>query len=235
MRHGFLVVAAHLSTVMALGLGSSSIARAATVADYFFNGPIAYSSTSQTLSVATGSGGAVLFNSTGLPAAYSVTAANEAGSKVVMSMNLVGSSIVDDGFATTANFSTPTGYKVQLFLGNGSGGTAAAPVLTGWLSSMQASGIDGSNTGVLTGYLHPTGGLAFSYFSDPSDIIALDFNLSTDFSSLMYQTSFSGQINGQVQAQAAPVPIPATLPLLLSGLGLLGAVKAKRRVTLALR
>jgi hypothetical protein len=235
MRHGFLVVAAHLSTVLALGQGLSSITHAATVADYYFNGPIAYSSTSQTLSVATGSSGAVLFNSTGLPTAYSVTAANQAGSEVVMSMNLVGTSIVDNGFSTTADFSTPTGYKVQLFLGNGSGGTAAAPVLTGWLSSMQASGIDGSNTGVLTGYLHPTGGLAFSYFSDPSDIIALDFNLSTNFSSLMYQSAFSGQINGQVQAQAAPVPIPGTLPLLLSGLGLLGAAKARRRLTLACR
>jgi hypothetical protein len=233
MRHGFLVVAARLSNVLALGLGTSSITHAAVVADYFFNGPIAYSSNSQTLSVATGPTGAVLFNSTGLPVAYSVTAANQAGSEVVMSMNLVGSSIVDNGFSTTANFSTPTGYKVELFLGNGSGGTAATPVLTGWVSSMQASGIDGSNTGVLTGYLHPTGGSAFAYFSDPSNIIALDFNLSTDFSSLMYQSSFSGQINGQVQAQAAPVPIPATLPMLVSGLGLLGAARAKRRPTLA--
>jgi hypothetical protein len=235
MRHGFLVVAARLSAVLALCLGASSITHAAVVADYFFNGPIAYSSSSQTLSVTTGTSGAVLFNSTGLPAAYSVTSANQAGSEVVMSMNLVASSIIDNGFSTTADFATPTGYKVQLFLGNGSGGTAAAPVLTGWLSSMQASGIDGSNTGVLTGYLHPTGGLAFSYFSDPSDIIALDFNLSTNFSSLMYQSSFSGQINGQVQAQAAPVPIPASLPLLLSGLGLLGAANARRRPTLALR
>ena len=235
MRHGFLVVATRLSTVFAFGLGMGSITHAAVVADYFFNGPIAYSSSFQTLSVATGTSGAVIFNSTGLPAAYSLTAANEAGSKVVMAMNLVGSSIIDNGFSTTANFTTPTGYKVQLFLGNGSGGTAATPVLTGWLSNMQASGIDGSNTGVLTGLLHPTGGLAFAYFSDPSDVIALDFNLSTNFSSIMYQSSFSGQINGQVQAQAAPVPISGTLPLLASGLGLLGAAKARRRLTLALR
>lgn len=158
-----------------------------------------------------------------------MTSANEAGSEVLMSMNLVPASITDDGFSTTASFSTPAGYKVQIFLGDGAGGTAAAPVLAGWLSNMQASGIDGGNTGVLTGYLHPTGGLAFAYFSDPSDVIALDFNLSTNFSSLMYQSSFAGQINGQVQAQAAPVPIPATLPLLLSGLALLGAVKARRR------
>src|ERR1700674_3946857 len=106
MRHGFLVVTARLSTVLALGLGMGSITQAAVVADYFFNGPIAYSSSFQTLSVATGASGAVIFNSTGLPASDSVTAANEAGSKVVMSMNLVGSSIIDNGFSTTANLAT---------------------------------------------------------------------------------------------------------------------------------
>jgi hypothetical protein len=56
-----------------------------------------------------------------------VTSANEAGSEVVMSMSLVGSSIPDNGFSTTADFAAPTGYKVQLFLVNGSGGTAATP------------------------------------------------------------------------------------------------------------
>ena len=147
-------------------------------------------------------------------------------------MSLVAGSVSDNGFATTASFSTPASYQAALYLGNGSGGTAGTPVLTGWLSNMQVSGIDAGNTGVLTGYLHPTGGLAYTFFSDPSDVIALDFNLSTNFSPAMYGTSFTGQISGQVESAPAPVPLPAALPLLLSGLGLFGAA-VKRRSTLA--
>lgn len=221
---------------LALGLIASPLLHASTVADYYFNGPISYSSNGQTLSVNTGSQGAELISSTGLPAPFAVLptgqpGSNIAGSEVMLSMNLVAGSVSDNGFATTASFATATGYQAALYLGNGSGGTAGSPVLTGTLSNMQVSGFDGSNTGVLTGYLHPTGGLAYSYFSDPSDVIALDFDLSTNFSSSMYQASFSGQINGQVES-AAPVPIPAALPLLLSGLALFGGA-AFRRQTLA--
>lgn len=221
--------------LMLCGLGASPALRAATVADYYFNGPIAYSATSQMLSVDTGSGGAEIISSTGLPSPYAVVptgqpGSNITGSQVMLSMQLVSGSISDNGFATTASFSTPTGYQAALYLGNGNGATAGSPVLTGWLSNMQVSGFDASNTGVLTGYLHPTGGLAYSFFSDPSDVIALDFNLSTNFSSAMYGAAFTGQINGQVESAPAPVPLPAALPLLLSGLGLMGAA-AKRRST----
>ena len=225
-------------SAVALGLAASSTSHAATVADYYFNGPIAYAVAGQTLSVDTGFQGAELISSTGLPAPYAVVptgqaGSNIAGSEVLLSMNLAAGSVSDNGFATTASFTTPTGYQASLFLGNGSGGTASAPVLTGTLSNMQVSGFDGGNTGVLTGYLHPTGGLAYSYFSDPSDVIALDFNLSTNFSSAMYQASFNGQINGQVESAPSPVPIPAALPLLLSGLALLTGAAARRRQTLA--
>ena len=229
---------AFLGSMMLLcGLGAGSTLRAATVADYFFNGPIDYSVVGQTLSVETGSQGARLISSTGLPTPFAVVptgqpGSNIAGSEILLSMNLVAGSVNDNGFATSASFSTPAGYQAALYLGNGSGGTAGAPVLTGTLSNMQVSGFDGGNTGVLTGYLHPTGGLAYSYFSDPSDVIALDFNLSTNFSSAMYGASFTGQINGQVESAPAPVPLPAALPLLLSGIGLLGAA-AKRRSIIA--
>jgi len=221
-------------SVMALGLAGVSALHAATVADYYFNGPIAYSVNGQTLSVDTGSQGAELISSTGLPAPYAIVptgqpGSNIAGSEVLLSMSLVAGSVSDNGFATTASFATPNGYQAALYLGNGSGGTASAAVLTGTLSNMQVSGFDGGNTGVLTGYLHPTGGLAYSYFSDPSDVIALDFNLSTNFSSTMYQTSFSGQINGQVESAPPVVPIPAALPLLLSGLALIGGTAFRRQ------
>ena len=224
-------------SVMALGLAADPTLHASTVADYYFNGPISYSASGQTLSVNTGSQGAELISSTGLPAPFAVVptgqpGSNILGSEVMLSMNLIPGSVSDNGFATTASFTTATGYQAALYLGNGSGGTASSPVLTGTLSNMQVSGFDGGNSGVLTGYLHPTGGLAYSYFSDPSDVIALDFDLSTNFSSTMYQSSFSGQINGQVESAAPAVPIPAALPLLLSGIALMGGA-AFRRQTLA--
>ena len=219
--------------VCLLALGAGSATRAATVADYFFNGPIAYSVTGQTLSVDTGSQGAELISSTGLPAPFAVVptgqpGSNIAGSEILLSMSLVPGSVVDNGFATSASFSTAVGYQAALYLGNGSGGAAATPVLTGTLSNLQVSGFDGGTSGVLTGYLHPTGGLAYSYFSDPSDVIALDFNLSTDFSAAMYSASFNGQINGQVESAPDPVPIPAAMPLFLSGLALVGAAARSR-------
>jgi hypothetical protein len=221
-------------SAMALGLAASPVVHASTVADYYFNGPISYSTSGQTLSVNTGSQGAELISSTGLPAPFAVVPTGQAGSnitgsEVLLSMNLVAGSVSDNGFATTASFATTPGYQAALYLGNGAGGTASTPVLTGTLSNMQVSGFDGSNTGVLTGFLHPTGGLAYPYFSDPSDVIALDFDLSTDFSSTMYQTSFSGQINGQVESAAPAVPIPAALPLLLSGLALMGGAAFRRQ------
>jgi len=205
----------------ALCLAAAGVAQAGVVPDYYFNGPISFDASNGILSVATGVGGAELFQSSGLPANYSVNAGNELGSEVVLSMNLVPNSIVDNGYSTTASFSTASNYLAALYLGNGSGGTSGSPVLTGTLSDLQVSGIDGNNAGVLTGYLHPTGGLAYSYFSDPSDVIALDFDLSTNFSATMYAAAFSGQINGQVESVAA-VPLPSTWPLLVSGLGLCG-------------
>ena len=237
MQHGSLRMTVRVLGAMALQLAAGSALHAATVADYYFNGPIAYSVNGQTLSVVTGSQGAELISSTGLPAPFAVVPTGQAGSNIVgsevlLSMNLVAGSVNDNGFATTASFAAAPGYQAALYLGNGSGGTAGAPVLTGTLSNMQVSGFDGGNTGVLTGYLHPTGGLAFSYFSDPSDVIALDFDLSTSFSSAMYQSSFSGQINGQVESAPPAVPIPAALPLMLSGIALLGGA-AFRRQTLA--
>jgi hypothetical protein len=235
MGMGFESAAVRVLMVIGWGLCASSTLRAATVADYYFNGPIDYTVAGQTLTVNTGSQGAELISSTGLPAPFAVVptgqpGSNIAGSEVLLSMSLVAGSVADNGFATTASFSTPAGYQASLYLGNGSGGTATSPVLKGWLSNMQVSGFDGGNTGVLTGYLHPTGGLAYSYFSDPSDVIALDFNLSTDFSSSMYGASFTGQINGQVESAPAPVPLPAALPLLLCGLGFLGTAVKRRSI-----
>ena len=222
--------------LLTLGAGGLAAlpAAAGSVPDYFFNGPVSYDVATGTLSIDTGAGGAEIFSSTGLPAPYAVIPttqpnSNIPGSEVVLSMGLVTGSVSDNGTFTTASFSTPPSYQAALYLGNGSGGTATTPVLTGTLSGLQVGGLDGNNYGELTGYLHPTGGLAYDYFSDPSDVIALNFNLSTSFSGTMFDSSFTGQINGQVESTTAPTPLPPSVWLLGSGLALLGLGGRPRR------
>ena len=228
----------HLARVILLAATLSGVAHGGSLPDYFFNGPVTYDASSGTLSISTGVGGAEIFSSTGLPAPYAVIpttqpGSNIPGSEIVLSMSLVPGSVSDNGLVTTASFATAPGFQAALYLGNGSGGTAATPVLTGTLSGLQVGGLDGNNFGELTGYLHPTGGLAYAYFSNPSDVIALNFDLSTTFGGSMFGSSFAGQINGQVESTTAPVPLPASVALLGPALGLLawGGVR-RRRATL---
>jgi PEP-CTERM motif-containing protein len=217
-----------MSIVAVTVIGLSSVARSATIPDYVFFGPIAYSG--GVLSVGPGS---TLISSQGLPAPFAVTpsgpGSNVPGSEIVMSLNLVPGSVVDDGSQTLASFTSS--MDASIFLGNGSGATQATPVLTGFLTGMQVAGGDGNTAGILTGFLHPTGGSAIAYFSNPSDVIALQFDLSTEFSSTMYDSPFTGDIDGKVVSTA--VPLPAALPLLLSGIGVVGVAARRRRQSLA--
>jgi hypothetical protein len=70
MRINFRPLA--LLSAVALGVATSPLLHASTVADYYFNGPISYSASGQTLSVNTGSQGAELISSTGLPSPFAV-------------------------------------------------------------------------------------------------------------------------------------------------------------------
>ena len=205
-------------------------ASAGVVAEYYFNGSASFNAGTDLLSIGSD---ASVFQSAGLPAALSVVStgpgANVVGSEVNLSMLLNTATVLDTGQFTIANFNAnPAQPVVSLYLGDGSGGTSATPVLTGTLSSVQLVGQDGNNAGVLTAYLHPTGGSAISYFSDPSNVIALNFDLTTTFSASMYQGNFSGQINGQVQS-TTPVPLPASLWLFGSAaVALLGYAPRRR-------
>lgn len=218
------------------GVAATTMAASAfgdTVPAYYFNGGASYVfDTSSGEGILAVDSSATIFQSTGLPAPLAVITsgpgANVAGSEVVMSMELQPSTVVDTGMFTVAGFvPNPAAPQVALYLGNGSGGTATTPVLVGTLSNMELSGPDGFNAGVLTGDLHPTGGSAFSYFSDPSDVIALNFDLTTNFGATMYGSSFSGQINGEVQSTSA-VPLPESAWLLVSGLGALALSRRAR-------
>lgn len=208
-------------------------ASAGVVAEYFFNGSASFDAGTDLLSVGSD---ATVFQSAGLPGALSVISsgpnANVVGSQVNLSMLLNSATVADTGQFTVAGFvADPNQQLVSLYLGNGSGGTSSTPVLTGSLSSVELVGQDGSNAGVLTAYLHPVGGSAISYFSDPSDVIALNFDLTANFGATMYQSSFSGQINGQIESTTAVTTVPLPSPVWLfssAALALLGFAPRRR-------
>jgi hypothetical protein len=226
--------------VLVSGLLASTAVPASTIPAYYFNGSASYTASTEILStVSAGTSTATLFQSVNLPPSLSVVPAssgvigNVVGSVVDLTVQLQPTSIVDNGLQTNATFMPLAGEPAALYLGNGSGGTSSTPVLTGTLSNITLSGPDGLNMGFLTAYLHPTGGSAIGYFSDPSSVLALDFDLTTTFGAGMFGSSFSGQINGDVQSLTA-VPLPPGFALLASALALmLGAMglPARRRQT----
>jgi hypothetical protein len=219
-------VGKYTSLLFVAMLTGTASARGSSIPVYYFNGGAAYDASTETLSTIdpnTGLAMASLFQSANLPPPLSVVpGVNDRGSAIDLTMTLVPSTIVDNGLQTTASFAA-TAQEAALYLGNGSGGTATTPVLTGTLSNITLSGPDGLNMGFLTAYLHPNGGAAFAYFSDPSSVLALNFDLTATFGADMFGTDFSGQINGQVQSMTS-VPLPASFVLLALGAALMFAL-----------
>ena len=106
-------------------------------------------------------------------------------------------------------------------------------LLTGSFSALQLAGLDGGDQGSLALQFTPTGGSLLSYFSDPSDLLALTLNLSTGFGSNLFDSDFRAASNGNIIS--ATVPEPNAMSLLAVGLCLLGISTCFRRVSCAVR
>lgn len=94
-------------------------------------------------------------------------------------------------------------------------------LLTAKFDSLSLEGADDGTRGVIIGLLNATGGSLMSTFAG-SDLFALTLNLDTFFSDTMYNSDFTGRVDGNISS----VPEPTTLALL--GLGILIAGFARK-------
>ena len=96
-------------------------------------------------------------------------------------------------------------------------------LLTAKFDSLSLEGADGGTRGVIIGLLNATGGSLMSTFAG-SDLFALQLNLDTVFSDIMYNSDFTARVDGNIKAHS--VPEPTSLALL--GLGILIAGFARK-------
>lgn len=137
-------------------------------------------------------------------------------------------SVSSNAYTTTANFGTAYGPRFNdLTIIDGSG----TLLLSGIFSSAQISGMNGLNVGAGSAIFNLTGGTYQTLFQQQCQgatpcggMVNLTYNLSgVTFGSGLFASNFSGQTKGDI----APVPEPATL--LLLGSGLISAGIAGRR------
>jgi len=113
-------------------------------------------------------------------------------------------------------------YDFQINSGNGES------LLSGNVLNMNMSGVNGFTFGFLSGDLMGTGGLLHDDFSNgPANLLGLGFNLSTPFSSNMFSSDFSGNVNGSLIATS--VFESSSILLFLTGLFGLININYKRK------
>lgn len=157
---------------------------------------------------------------------------------VVTPVNLIGSTIefsalfldfetiAGVGFfgvdSTKGNFiGDPLADDLTIFDGDG------VLLLTANFDSLTIEGENGSSQGGIFAILSATDGLLMSSF-DNSNLFALQLNLTTTFSDAMFESDFSGDIDGSIQGTAS-VPEPGMLALLSLGLLITGFARKSRR------
>jgi len=125
-------------------------------------------------------------------------------------------------FLTIGNFGTTTSTDLTVTDGN------SIELLTGNLSSLQMMGGNGFGIGLVMGVINSTGGSLENEFGI-GNLIAFEFNLSTTFSAEMFDSLFTGDIDGRVLGEEQiDVPEPTPLALLALGLMLVGFIKHSR-------
>ena len=117
-----------------------------------------------------------------------------------------------NGFLTVGEFSGVAGNDLEI---------AGGSLLAGELSGLEMRGINGFASGVLNALFTPTAGSVQNLFSDPSDLFALTLNLTSVFDTAMFNSDFSGLVDGSLHSRALTVPEPGVVMLYFVGLFLL--------------
>lgn len=188
---------------LALALVASS---AHAIPTLFFDGDIAYDVNSGLLSVVSV-----------LTATQDVAPAPELlGSS--LDFTALFSSVDDSNAAFTAGyFATTAGTDLTVIDGD------TNSLLTGNFSSLVLKGGNGLNSGLVKGTLDSTGGSLQNEFGI-GNLIALQFNLTTSFSATMFDSDFTGAIDGRIEGETVNVPEPSMPALLALGMLFIGFV-----------
>jgi hypothetical protein len=173
---------------------------AQAVPTLFFNGTIGYEASSSRLTVASDlTGTADIFPSPALQGTLNFEAE--------LLSTFFGSGYNIGSFGTIASQNDITVFDANSNL-----------LLSGNFSSLSMSGSDNADNGSIFGELTSTGGSLAADFGI-GNILALQFNLAgTVFNSSMYNTDFTGLIDGNIQG----VPEPSLLALLSMGILMTG-------------
>jgi len=184
--------------IRGIGLALAMIASSAqAIPTLFFDGDINYDVTSGLLSV-----DSVLTATADIGSAPALL-----GSSLDFSV-LFDSVDASSSLYTVGLFGTSAGTDLMVVDG------AANPLLTGNFDNLKMLGGNSFSSGLVLGLLNANGGDLQTEFG-LGNLIALEFNLTTTFSATMFDSSFSGGIDGRIEGEAVSVPEP-TMPALLA-------------------
>ncbi len=194
--------------IKGFGLALAMVASSAhAIPTLFFDGDISFDATSGLLSV----------NSVLTATADIAPAPTLMGSSLDFSALFTGVD-ASSPFFTVGLFGTTAGTDLTVMDG------ALNTLLTGNFSSLSMKGGNGFSSGLVSGLFSSNGGGLQTEFG-LGNLIALEFNLTTNFSATMFDSNFTGGIDGRIEGkEAVDVPEPAMPALLALGMLLVGFV-----------